>query len=340
MFLLHPKTSRFDMTPLSLARYLLEATYDYATTDIALPTEMATFLLNWNELNIPEKVLHKDDDGGKGREDEPHITVKYGLLAKAVPDELRKIAKTTAPFPVNLGKVSLFTTNPEFDVVKLDIDSPALHELNKRVSDAIPHEDTYPTYHPHATLAYVEKGTCDHMVGANPFKEKDTVNQFMAPGMRFAGAGDSEDSERVEEMLLFSQARNPGEVEESADRVLTRVAYRKVDPQRYEIKVWASSMIESWHRQGLTTDQMKQRLTEGQWSHGMKYWVNRKKFPNTFQRFVEQAGEYIENVRQAKFAETFAGVDPFANCGFPVDPDRTKEFLRNNGKRRGERTLL
>lgn len=312
--------------------------YDYATTDIALPTDMATFLLNWNELNIPDRVLHVDEDGGKGREDEPHITVKYGLLAKQVPAELRDIAKATKPFPITLGKISLFK-NDENDVVKLDIESPALHELNQRVSDAVPHEDTYPDYKPHATLAYVKPGSCDKLVGKNPFEAKGTVNQFMAPGMRFAGAGDSESDERAVEMLLFSQTKHPGEVTESADRVYNRIiSGRDVYPRNKEIENLSASLVESWHHKGFTTTQMIRCLNEGKWDHGMKFWVNRHKFPNLFQRFVEQATDYIERVREAKFLEN--DVDPFGHVGFPTDPDRIRQFLRSNGKRRTERTLL
>ena len=168
---------------------LLEASYKYATTDIALPPEVGDFLLDWNQLNIPEDVLHADADGGKGREMEPHITVKYGLLTPDVPPELKEIAQRTPPFPIFMGSITLFTTNPEFDVVKIDVESPWLRRLNQQISDAVPHEDTHPVYNPHITLAYVEKGTCDHMVGDDPFKAKEIPNEFTAYGFRFAGAG-------------------------------------------------------------------------------------------------------------------------------------------------------
>lgn len=315
----------------------MEAVYDYATTDIALPTDMANFLLEWNELNIPEDVLFKDEDGGKGREDEPHITVKYGLLAKDVPPELREIVKDTAPFPIVLGNVSLFQTNPKFDVVKLGVKSPWLHTLNRRISDAIPHEDTYPDYNPHATLAYVEKGSCDHMIDDDPFKAEGVVREFMASGLRFAGAGDSEDAGRVEEMLLFSKTKHPGAVTERQQRRVREDGYAQ---QRQEIETWASTLVEGWLRRGLTTEQMTRRLRSGEWECGVKYWANRRQFPQAFHRFVERVNEYIEDVREAKFAEAVTDVDPFANCSFPVDPDRTKQFLRNNGRRRSERTVL
>ena len=442
----------FDMTPLELARSLMEATYDYATTDIAVPTDAATFLLEWNELNIPEDVLFKDEDGGKGREDEPHITVKYGLLASDVPPELREIVKATPPFPVFMGNVSLFTTNPKFDVVKIDVESPWLRALNQKISDAIPHEDTHPTYNPHLTLAYVEKGTCDHMEGDDPFKAKGVSREFVAAGLRFAGSGDSEDAGRKVEMLLFSKSKHPGELEEAVvgatpaeikaivgiiadaaresggdvaiftaivnqglapyaiqfgkhegeqhgsravatetgtrlsvptpwdlrdpgwpqslyavlhhelvhDRQMARMADPKavsdkatawmtpqgrVSSERYlqqkqEVMAWAASMVDEWRRRGLTSDQMMRRLRSGQWGFGMKYWANREKFPQTFNRYVKQATEYIEQLREAKFAEAVTDVDPFANCSFPVDPDRIKQFLRSNGKRSAERPIL
>lgn len=430
----------------------MEAVYDYATTDIAVPTDAATFLLEWNELNIPEDVLFKDEDGGKGREDEPHITVKYGLLASDVPPELREIVKATPPFPVFMGKVSLFTTNPKFDVVKLDVESPWLRELNEKISNAIPHEDSYPTYHPHLTLAYVEKGTCDHMDGDDPFKAKDVSREFIAAGLRFAGAGDSEKAERKVEMLLFSKSKHPGELEEAVvgaspaeikeivgiiadaaresggdtsiftaivnqalapytikfgehegeqygtraaatdagvflstpsrwdlrdpswpkslsgvlhhelvhDRQMARMknpkqvgdrALQWMTPkgrlsddrylqQKQEVMAWAASMVDSWHRQGLTTDQMMRRLRSGDWGFGMKYWANREKFPQTFNRFVKQATEYIEQLRETKFAEAVTDVDPFSSCSFPVDPDRIKQFLRSSGKRSVQRPIL
>ena len=432
---------------------LLEASYKYATTDIELPSEVGDFLLDWNQLNIPEDVLHADEDGGNGRELKPHITVKYGLLTQDVPPELKEIAKNTPPFPIFMGNISLFTTNPEFDVVKIDVESPWLRQLNKQISDAVPHDDTYPTYKPHITLAYVEKGTCDHMVGDDPFKSKEIPNEFTAYGFRFAGSGESEDLNRTEEMLLFSKTPKPdmamaesvvgaspdeikqiikiiadaaqesnGDVtifmsivnealqdyhvrfaqhpDHAHGSVATatgdgtflrppsqwdlrdpkwpqsmyavlhhelvrnrqmarmddpmRVADRatewmtpggKIDNDRYlqqkqEIMAWAASMVDSWRRQGLTTDQMMRRLRSGDWGFGMKYWANRDKFPQSFNRYVKQATEYIEQLREAKFAEAVTDPDPFAQCGFPVDPDRTKLFLRSNGKQRDQRSIL
>lgn len=448
------KKRLFDMTPLQLAQCLMEAEYKYASTDIKPTAEMADFIYEWNQLNIPEDVLHKDEDGGKGRERDPHVTVKYGLIADDVPDALREIAKDTAPFPVFLGVVSLFTTNPEFDVVKLDVESPVLHELNRRVSEAVPHEDTYPEYHPHLTLAYVQKGSCEHLVGEDPFKAKGVTREFIASGMNFSGAGDDNDAGRVKESLLFSkvkkakeaalaeaalqpavedveaviqqienvrrQTQNPDEFMAAANEALLDygVQFVRPDPkdpmsygphasdegiflpmptewdlkdprwarslygllhhegvhimqmdrstkpsemftkakeyvmpggkfdedrylqQKQEIMAWASSLVDSWRRQGLTSEQMMRRLRTGNWGFGLKYWHARQQFPKTFNRFVKQATEYIEALRESTFAEAVTSLDPFAQCSFPADPDRIKQFLRGGGRRRVERTIL
>ena len=195
-------------TPLQLAVSLLEAgSYDYASTDIKLPPEMADFLIDWGRVNVPEDALFEDEDGGKGQEREPHCTVKSGLLSREVPEALREIAKDTRPFPVYIGNVSLFSTNPKYDVVKLDVESPALRELNRRVSAAVPHEDTHPQYNPHVTIAYVIKGTCDQLVGSDLFASGETGRSFMASGMGYSGPGDDEDENRVKETLLFSRAK-------------------------------------------------------------------------------------------------------------------------------------
>ena len=198
------------MSPLELAQSLLESSsYSYASTQINLPLEMADFIIDWGQLNIPDDALFTDEDGSKGREREAHITVKYGLLSKELPDELREIAQATAPFPVVMGLVSLFTTNPEFDVVKLEVRSPELLRLNQLVSSAIASVDTHPRFNAHATLAYVHKGTCDQLEGMDVFADKEISREFVATGLVYSGPGADDDAERVKETLLFSRVAKP-----------------------------------------------------------------------------------------------------------------------------------
>ena len=91
---------------------------------------------------------------------------------------------------MTFGKVSLFETNPDFDVVKVEVKSEDLRRLNKKVSESQPVTDTHPTYRPHATIAYVKKGKGARYVG-NGFLEGQTVT---LDSVTFSGR----DGERVE----------------------------------------------------------------------------------------------------------------------------------------------
>jgi 2'-5' RNA ligase len=125
--------------------------YDYSSTQLDLPPETATAIQQLG-AKIPDADLAKD-----GRETEPHITVKYGLHGND-PEQVRALLADEPPITVKLGKTSIFPDSGSGDVVKVDVDSPALHALNKKIADALPHTDTHPEYKPHATVAYVKKG--------------------------------------------------------------------------------------------------------------------------------------------------------------------------------------
>ncbi|MDQ3920211.1 MAG: 2'-5' RNA ligase family protein, partial [Acidobacteriota bacterium] len=107
---------------------------------------------------IPDSDLYTAESG-YGREDHPHVTVKYGLHTNDAAN-LREALKDQPPVPVTLGKTSLFEGKGEtpYDVVKVDVDSPELHALNAKIAAAEEHTDTHPEYKPHVTLAYVKKG--------------------------------------------------------------------------------------------------------------------------------------------------------------------------------------
>jgi 2'-5' RNA ligase len=102
---------------------------------------------------IPDQDLAAD-----GREEEPHITVRYGLHGDDA-EAVRKVIANEPPIKVKLGSTSIFPgkNGADYDVVKVDVDSPDLHRLNKMIA-ALPHTDTHPTYQPHITLAYVKPG--------------------------------------------------------------------------------------------------------------------------------------------------------------------------------------
>jgi hypothetical protein len=213
----HARETGFEIPPApgvgeSVANTLLEQEYKYASTQIDVPAEQGDFLFEWGRLNIPDERLQVADPDDNPRELQHHVTVKFGLTVNDVPEELRAICKEIQPFPVYIGKVSLFH-NQGFDVVKLDVESPWLRELNAKISAAVPNEDTHPTYIPHITVAYVKPGSCDELEGVDIFQgdESGVSPEFVAYGLAFKGAGE-DGGPRTEENLLFSRIKKKAPV--------------------------------------------------------------------------------------------------------------------------------
>jgi hypothetical protein len=236
----------FKRFPKHVVEARLEESHSYAVTLIKLPRQLADFVVNWGKVNIAEDWLYtEEDDDSYGRELEPHVTVKYGLTANQVPDELRKITATTRPFPVFFEKVSLFDTNPDYDVVKLDIDSPWLSDLNERVSK-LPNEDKHPVYHPHCTIAYVKKGVATKLAGADPFATKEVKPQFTAAEMEFKGACEQDDDpDRVVEVIRFSTQKEP-QAEAVQERVVA--AALKIKGKVYTGVYHPDAMWDAWDK--------------------------------------------------------------------------------------------
>jgi N12 class adenine-specific DNA methylase/2'-5' RNA ligase len=121
-----------------------------ATTQIDLPQGTA------DVIRKGAAEVDEDDLVGKGRENEPHITVKYGLKGDAL-EQVKKTLADMPPITVSLGKTSLFE-GAEQDVVKVDVDSPELQAIHEAIKKSVPNEESFPEYKPHVTVAYVKPG--------------------------------------------------------------------------------------------------------------------------------------------------------------------------------------
>jgi 2'-5' RNA ligase len=136
-----------------------ETKYKFSSTQVNLPKDIADEVRQISS-RIPDAHLSED-----GREENPHTTVKFGLHTDDVAD-VRPIIENEAPIKVKIGKVSTFPPSESSngaEVLKLDVDSPDLHRLNKKLS-TLPHTDTF-EYKPHITLAYVKEGLAKKYVG-------------------------------------------------------------------------------------------------------------------------------------------------------------------------------
>lgn len=148
--------------------------FDFSSVQIAIPEREAKEVLKWSKENIPDSILNIDD-GAHGREDYPHITVKYGIHSED-PKEVTALFDSTPAFKIRLGKISIFSNEEKpYDVVKVEVNSPELHELNKKIGEGVEVTDTFPEYKPHMTLAYVNKGEGEVYNGNKDFDGKEVA---------------------------------------------------------------------------------------------------------------------------------------------------------------------
>jgi 2'-5' RNA ligase len=133
------------------------------------PDEIAEEIRAWGRENIPSGILAAD-----GRETDIHVTVKYGIHIVDF-TVVREIFNDVKPIEVKLGKITLFDTADDFDVIKIDMQSPELNRLNNIVSKNFEVTDTHPVYHPHCTLAYVKKGCGAPYNGNTAFEGRKVV---------------------------------------------------------------------------------------------------------------------------------------------------------------------
>lgn len=118
----------------------------------------------WEEYHIggidPKDVYIKPYDDSYGLEDNPHVTVIYGIHEDEIGPEIimDTIEREMEPVTVTITNISIFS-NDEYDVVKYDV--PVTEQLQKyrdMFEKNFPNTQTFPEYHPHMTLAYVNPG--------------------------------------------------------------------------------------------------------------------------------------------------------------------------------------
>lgn len=116
--------------------------------------------------NIDEQDIFEDEeDPSFGLEKEPHVTLLYGLHCdECDDDDVIKRSKFESKNPLVLKNISVFK-NEKFDVLKFDVDHEDLHKINKSLAE-LPHTNSYPDYHPHATIAYLKPGTSEKYLQA------------------------------------------------------------------------------------------------------------------------------------------------------------------------------
>lgn len=133
--------------------------HKFSSTQVQLPADMARKLVEAG-LTIADEDLYNDpEDPTFGREDDAHITVQFGLHTPDVAD-VAEVVRGFGPVKAELTRVSMFENDDTpYDVLKFDVSSQDLHRLHKLLNSSLEVTDTHPKYKPHATIAYVLKGT-------------------------------------------------------------------------------------------------------------------------------------------------------------------------------------
>lgn len=113
---------------------------------------------NWNkiqkEINDDDLYIDENDDS-YGIEDNPHATIAYGIH-NIKDDKILDDLKAIEPIKLEIKNVSLFEKD-KFDVLKFDLKSDVLTELNTYFLDKYPNTNEF-DYKPHCTIAYLKPG--------------------------------------------------------------------------------------------------------------------------------------------------------------------------------------
>jgi len=129
--------------------------YDFSSTQVNLPEDLSQEIIEWGKKNVTDKDLYVKDSK-YGREDEPHVTILYGIHS-AEYKETASLIKGYGEAKIKLGKMSVFT-NDKYDVLIIEVMSKDLEKLRKTLTDKVEYSSDHPKYQPHVTIAYVKKG--------------------------------------------------------------------------------------------------------------------------------------------------------------------------------------
>ena len=124
-----------------------------------------TNMRDWEDIHIsgidPNDVFIKPLDQSFGLEENPHMTVIYGIHENEVDPEviMEVIKENMEDVTVMISKISNFESE-EYDVVKYDIPvTEQIAHYRKMFENNFENTQSFTEYHPHMTIAYVKPGT-------------------------------------------------------------------------------------------------------------------------------------------------------------------------------------
>lgn len=105
----------------------------------------------------PDDIYEDENDDSFGLEDEPHVTLLYGLHEGVSSEDIKRTLRFIDFGPCRLSNPSIFQ-NDDYDVLKYDVEGDGLEEANIQLRK-FPNTTDFPEYHPHMTIAYLKTKT-------------------------------------------------------------------------------------------------------------------------------------------------------------------------------------
>ena len=130
--------------------------YKYGCVMVEIPVS------NWDEITSSintEDVYEEPGDDTHGIQQNPHLTILYGLHEEVTDEMVKSIFDNfNSDINIEVDGIDIFE-NEKYDVVKFNVRSDgSLLELHNKLSE-FPNSNQFPDYKPHITIAYVNKGT-------------------------------------------------------------------------------------------------------------------------------------------------------------------------------------
>lgn len=101
-------------------------------------------------------IYFEDGDRPFGLEDEPHITLLYGLHEEVSLEDVKSVLNKYTYSDCQVYNASLFQ-NEKYDVLKFDVKGKNLFETNRDLR-SFPYTSQFDEYHPHMTIGYLKPG--------------------------------------------------------------------------------------------------------------------------------------------------------------------------------------
>ena len=129
--------------------------------------EMPSFIKDLQN-KIPNNELYFGTDEEKkdnqyGFEKESHVTLAPCLDSDVDINKLKELLLPLKEYKCILNNISIFE-NDNYDVLKADVKCPNMHKTYNKIKENFELHSAYKEYHPHMTIAYMQKNISDKYI--------------------------------------------------------------------------------------------------------------------------------------------------------------------------------